>query len=101
MQDRRERRIGPHRYPEHHPPLYARRTRRWSIYSIVQRRNAIPVPVALAGVLTQKPWIVSIAGIRKLERLDENIGAADVELTPGDFPRQQDAASQITVQGAR
>jgi hypothetical protein len=78
-----------------------RRTRPWSIYCIAQRKNATTARVALAWLLTQKPWIVPIAGTRKLERLDENIGAAAVELTPEDLRDIKSAASQATVQGAR
>ena len=69
--------------------------------SIAQRKDATPAQIALAWLLAQKPWIVPIPGTRRLERLDENIGAADVELTPDDLREIERAASQITVQGAR
>jgi aryl-alcohol dehydrogenase-like predicted oxidoreductase len=69
--------------------------------SIAQRKNATPAQIALAWLLAQKPWIVPIPGTRKLERLDENIGAVAVELTPDDLRDIESAASQITVQGAR
>ena len=68
---------------------------------IAAAKKATPAQVALAWILAQKPWIVPIPGTRKLERLDENLGAADVVLTPGDL-REIDAASKaVTVEGAR
>jgi aryl-alcohol dehydrogenase-like predicted oxidoreductase len=63
--------------------------------------RATPAQVALAWLLAQRPWIVPIPGTRRLERLEENIGAADVELTADDLREIEDAASRITVQGAR
>jgi aryl-alcohol dehydrogenase-like predicted oxidoreductase len=66
-----------------------------------ERKSATPAQVALAWVLAQKPWIVPIPGTRKLERLEENLGAASVELTDADLREIDDAASKITVQGAR
>src|SRR5207237_4431872 len=69
--------------------------------SIAQRKNATPAQIALAWLLAQKPWVVPIPGTRRLERLDENIGAVAVELTPDDLREIERAASQITVQGAR
>jgi aryl-alcohol dehydrogenase-like predicted oxidoreductase len=68
---------------------------------IAGRKDATPAQVALAWLLAQKPWIVPIPGTRKLERLDENIGAADVELTPGDLREIESSLSKITVQGTR
>jgi aryl-alcohol dehydrogenase-like predicted oxidoreductase len=68
---------------------------------IAARKQATPAQIALAWLLAQKPWIVPIPGTRKLERLDENIGAVAVELTPDDLRDIESAASQITVQGAR
>jgi aryl-alcohol dehydrogenase-like predicted oxidoreductase len=68
---------------------------------IGQRKKATPAQIALAWLLAQKPWIVPIPGTRKLERLDENIGAAGVELTPDDIREIDSTASQITVEGAR
>jgi len=68
---------------------------------IGQRKKATPAQIALAWLLAQKPCIVPIPGTRKLERLDENIAAAAVELTPDDLPEIDSAASQITVEGAR
>jgi aryl-alcohol dehydrogenase-like predicted oxidoreductase len=69
--------------------------------SIGERKKATPAQIALAWLLAQKPWIVPIPGTTKLERMDENIGAVSVELTPGDLRDIEDAASKITVQGAR
>src|SRR5947209_3620922 len=69
--------------------------------SIAQRKHATPAQIALAWLLAQKPWIVPIPGTRRLERLEENIGAVAVELTPDDLREIESAASQITVQGAR
>jgi aryl-alcohol dehydrogenase-like predicted oxidoreductase len=64
-------------------------------------RSAVPERIALAWLLAQKPWIVPIPGTRKLERLKENIGAADVELTADDLREIESVASKITVQGER
>jgi aryl-alcohol dehydrogenase-like predicted oxidoreductase len=69
--------------------------------TIAQRRNATPAQIALAWLLARKPWIVPIPGTTKLSRLEENIGAAQVELTPGDLREIETAASQIQVHGAR
>jgi aryl-alcohol dehydrogenase-like predicted oxidoreductase len=69
--------------------------------NIAQRRNTTPAQIALAWLLAQKPWIVPIPGTRRLERLDENLGAVAVELTSDDLRDIDTAASQITVQGAR
>src|SRR6266568_4888582 len=68
---------------------------------IARQKNATPAQIALAWLLAQKPWIVPIPGTRKLERLDENLGAAAVDLTPDDLDRIERAASEIKVQGAR
>jgi aryl-alcohol dehydrogenase-like predicted oxidoreductase len=69
--------------------------------TIAERKQATPAQIALAWLLTQKPWIVPIPGTTKLHRLEENIGAVSVELTPQDMRDIDEAASQITVQGAR
>jgi aryl-alcohol dehydrogenase-like predicted oxidoreductase len=69
--------------------------------TIAAQKQATPAQIALAWLLAQKPWIVPIPGTRKLGRLDENIGAAAVELTADDLREIERAASQITVQGAR
>jgi aryl-alcohol dehydrogenase-like predicted oxidoreductase len=68
---------------------------------IAERKKATPAQIALAWLLAQKPWIVPIPGTTKLSRLEENIGAADIDLTPGDIRDIDSAASEITVQGAR
>jgi aryl-alcohol dehydrogenase-like predicted oxidoreductase len=64
-------------------------------------KGATPAQIALAWLLAQKPWIVPIPGSRKLERLDENNGAVDVELTANDLSAIENAMSQITVVGNR
>jgi aryl-alcohol dehydrogenase-like predicted oxidoreductase len=68
---------------------------------VAARKNATAAQIALAWLLAQKPWIVPIPGTTKLNRLDENIGAISVELTPDDLRDIDTAASKITVQGAR
>jgi aryl-alcohol dehydrogenase-like predicted oxidoreductase len=68
---------------------------------IAGRKRATPAQIALAWLLAQKRWIVPIPGTRKLERLEENIGAASVDLTDADLREIHDAASMIIVQGAR
>jgi aryl-alcohol dehydrogenase-like predicted oxidoreductase len=69
--------------------------------SIGERKKATPAQIALAWLLAQKPWMVPIPGTTKLDRLDENIGAVSIELTPDDLRDIENAASKITVQGAR
>jgi aryl-alcohol dehydrogenase-like predicted oxidoreductase len=69
--------------------------------SIARRKKATPAQIALAWLLAQKPWIVPIPGTTKLHRLEENLAAVAVELTPDDLRGIDDAASKITVQGAR
>ncbi len=68
---------------------------------IAQRKGATPGQVALAWLLAQKPWIVPIPGTTRLACLEENIGAASVELAPDDLREIEEAAAKITVQGAR
>jgi len=68
---------------------------------IAERRKATPAQIALAWLLAQKPWIVPIPGTTKLSRFDENIGAVNVELTPGDLQEIETVAGKIQVQGAR
>jgi aryl-alcohol dehydrogenase-like predicted oxidoreductase len=68
---------------------------------IGERKKSTPAQIALAWLLARKPWIVPIPGTTKLDRLDENIGAVSVELTPDDLRDIDDAASKIKVQGAR
>src|SRR3989441_519606 len=68
---------------------------------IAKKKKATPAQIALAWLLAKKPWIVPIPGTTKLHRLEENIGAVDIELTPDDLREIDQAASKITVQGAR
>ena len=69
--------------------------------TIADRKKATPAQIALAWLLAQKPWIVPIPGAKKLERLEENIGGAAIELTSDDLHEIESVASSITVQGAR
>ncbi len=68
---------------------------------IAEEKKATSAQIALAWLLAQKPWIVPIPGTTKLSRLEENIGAAAIELTPDDLSEIENAAAEITVQGAR
>jgi aryl-alcohol dehydrogenase-like predicted oxidoreductase len=68
---------------------------------IAERKKATPAQIALAWLFAQKPWIVPIPGTTKLHRLDENIGATEIELSPDDLGDIDSAASKITVQGTR
>jgi len=68
---------------------------------IARRKHATPGQIALAWLLAQKPWIVPIPGTTKRQRLDENVAAADVELTPDDLREIEVAAATITIHGAR
>lgn len=68
---------------------------------IATRKNATPAQIALAWLLAQKSWIVPIPGTKRPERLEENLGAADVDLTKDDLAEIEHAASAITIQGAR
>lgn len=71
------------------------------VKNMAQRKKSTPAQIALAWVLAQKPWIVPIPGTTKLHRLEENLGAVDLQLTPSDLQEIDSAASKITVQGAR
>jgi aryl-alcohol dehydrogenase-like predicted oxidoreductase len=68
---------------------------------IAKRKKATPAQIALAWLLAQKPWIVPIPGTTKLRRLEENLGAAEIELTADDLRDIESAASKIKVEGAR
>ncbi len=68
---------------------------------IAAKKDATSAQIALAWLLAQKPWIAPIPGTRRLERLDENLGAAEIELTSDDLREIESAASRVTVQGAR
>lgn len=71
------------------------------LQTIAASRNATPAQVALAWLLAQKPWVVPIPGTRRLQRLEENLAAADLELTADDLRTIDDATSRMEVQGAR
>jgi aryl-alcohol dehydrogenase-like predicted oxidoreductase len=71
------------------------------LHDIAKKKNATPAQVALAWLLAQKPYIVPIPGTTKLTRLEENMGAVDIHLTPGDLAEIESAAAKIKVQGAR
>jgi aryl-alcohol dehydrogenase-like predicted oxidoreductase len=71
------------------------------LQQIGARKGATPAQIALAWLLAQKPWIVPIPGTTKLSRLEENLGAASIELTAEDLREIEAAASKITVEGAR
>jgi aryl-alcohol dehydrogenase-like predicted oxidoreductase len=68
---------------------------------IAGRKNATPAQIALAWLLAQKAWIVPIPGTTKLHRLEENVGAVDIELSAGDLEQIESAAAEIKVEGAR
>jgi len=68
---------------------------------VAKKKNATPAQIALAWLLAQKAWIVPIPGTTKLNRLEENIGAASIELTKGDLCEIEEAASKIKIEGAR
>jgi aryl-alcohol dehydrogenase-like predicted oxidoreductase len=71
------------------------------VREIARRKNVTPAQIALSWLLAQKPWIVPIPGTRNLERLKENLGAVDVEITSDDLREIDEAASKIHVHGAR
>jgi len=71
------------------------------VQTIAERKKSTPAQIALAWLLAQKPWIVPIPGTTKLHRLEENIGAVDVDLTPDDLREIDDATATISIQGAR
>jgi aryl-alcohol dehydrogenase-like predicted oxidoreductase len=68
---------------------------------IAELKDATPAQIALAWLLARKPWIVPIPGTTKLNRLSENLGAADIELTPDDLNQIESAVSKIQVKGNR
>jgi aryl-alcohol dehydrogenase-like predicted oxidoreductase len=71
------------------------------IGGFAKRKNATPAQIALAWILTQKPWMVPIPGTTKLHRLEENLGAVNIELTADDLHQLDEATLRINVQGAR
>lgn len=68
---------------------------------MAEKKHATPMQIALAWLLAQKPWIVPIPGTKKVERLEENLAAVNVELTTADLREIDEAASKIPVQGER
>ena len=68
---------------------------------VAKKKNATPAQIALAWLLAQKPWIVPIPGTKNLSRLEENLGAVNVELTADDLGEIEEAASKIPVKGER
>jgi len=71
------------------------------LHEVAKQKNATPAQIAIAWLLAQRPWIVPIPGTRKLERLDENLAAVEVQLTPAELREIDAAGSSITVKGAR
>jgi aryl-alcohol dehydrogenase-like predicted oxidoreductase len=71
------------------------------ISSFAKRKKATPAQIALAWLLAKKPWIVSIPGTTRLARLEENLGAANVELSPEDVRALEDSSSSVKIEGAR
>jgi aryl-alcohol dehydrogenase-like predicted oxidoreductase len=69
--------------------------------TIARQKNATPAQIALAWLLAQKPWIVPIPGTTKLSRLEENIGAVNIELTPADLTALSEGANKLQAEGAR
>jgi aryl-alcohol dehydrogenase-like predicted oxidoreductase len=90
--------IGPRFTPD---ALKANQTLVDLLAGVAKHKNATPAQIALAWLLAQKPWIVPIPGTTKLHRLDENLGALSVELSPDDLRSINTAADNITVHGAR
>ena len=105
--DRREDDVRSDRHPQHRAPVHGREpkgepgVRRRGSRPSPSAKAATPAQIALAWLLAQKPWIVPIPGTTKLHRLEENLGAAQVQLAADDLREIDDAASQIAVQGAR
>jgi len=71
------------------------------IQEVAGKKNATPAQIVLAWLLAQKPWVVPIPGTTKLTRLEENLGAADIEITPEELAGFNSAISKIVIQGAR
>jgi len=71
------------------------------VKAVAERKGATPAQVALAWLLAQKPWIVPIPGTTKLHRMEENLGAMNVEFTEEDLKQINENASKLTLQGAR
>ena len=71
------------------------------VKAVAERKGATPAQVALAWLLAQKPWIVPIPGTTKLHRLEENLGAVNVDLTENDLKQIDEATSKLNLEGAR
>jgi len=71
------------------------------VKAVAERKGATPAQVALAWLLAQRPWIVPIPGTTKLHRLEENLGAVNVELTENDLKEIDETASRLKLEGAR
>ena len=71
------------------------------VTEFAKQKRVTPAQIALAWILAQKPWIVPIPGTTKVHRLEENLGAVQVDLTPGDVQQLNEASAQITLQGER
>ena len=82
-------------------PFKANRALIELLNSIAKRKSATPAQIALAWLLAQKPWIVPIPGTTNLHRLEENIAATSIDLTPTDLRDIETAAAKIRVEGAR
>ena len=71
------------------------------VKAVGERKSATPAQIALAWLLAQKPWIVPIPGTTKLHRLEENLGAVNIELTEDELHQIEDAAARVQLEGAR
>jgi aryl-alcohol dehydrogenase-like predicted oxidoreductase len=71
------------------------------IRAFAEKKKATPAQIALAWLLAKRPWIVPIPGTTKLARLEENLGALNVELTPNDMRDLEDASSKVKLEGER
>jgi aryl-alcohol dehydrogenase-like predicted oxidoreductase len=71
------------------------------VKDLAREKSATPAQIALAWILAKKPWIVPIPGTRKLERLEENLGGADIELTPEELVRIDEALGKVQITGER
>ena len=90
-----------------HVPRFSPETRKanmvlvHSLQAAAQRKGATPAQIALAWLLAQKPWIVPIPGTTKISRMEENLGAFDVQLTEDDLKQIEDATSKLSLEGTR
>jgi aryl-alcohol dehydrogenase-like predicted oxidoreductase len=72
-----------------------------AVQAAAKRKGVTPAPIALAWLLAQKPWIVPIPGTTKVARMEENLGAMNVELTEGELKEIENATSKLSLEGAR